>query len=445
MPIGVPARIVFLGLATLAVSTSAFAQPGTLRKPSWAPPLSESSAAASPANAGGTPPKTGKYDLRMTLEWKTAADRLCAESKYSDAEKYYAKILEEREHAFGLNSPEIVADISDLGRVAFAQMKFGTAENYYSRALQILENAKGKNSLDIVPVLNQLAKVTRAATNYMGSEQFAQRALGIVERYRGAEHADNVPALINVARVQLLQQTPAKALPLLQRALAIQEKASGLMGLELAPVLDLLGEAARSEYPGDTEMYWKRSLAVRESNHGPAGLEVTETLDRLGQFYFEAKSLDKAAATLERALYIRSRLLGNEHPATQETSEQVAAVYASLGRTPDAQPLVKEIFSAREQTTAQDLTSLAKQADGENRLQEADSFYRASIAVLDKRGLVFAKYPALDPNDPPTAALIETVDNYVALLKKMNKKKDAKKLEYRANLLAARGPANQRK
>ena len=424
------------------LALAALAQNGP--RPSWAaaPPVPPrpSSAPDVPSKAAGV-----SYNLRNVSEWKVSADQLSGQSKYSEAEKLYAKILEEREHALGLNNPELVADLSDLGRVNFAQMKFGMAESNYARALQILEVAKGRSGIDLVPVLNQLAKVTRAANNLMGAEQFAQRALGITERYKGADHPDVARQLLAVARLEILQQAPAKALPLLQRALAVQEKASGTLAPELIPILDSLAEAAKAESAADAETHWRRSLAIRESNFGPVGLEVCETLDQLGQFFFEHKNWTKAGEALERALFIRNRLLGPEHPATQESGERVAAVYAALGRAPDAQPLVKQIFTAKEQDTALGLNTLAKQADAENRLNEAESFYKASIAVLDKRGLVAARYPALDPNDPPSPALIETLDNYTALLKKMNKKKDAKKFEYRANLLASRGPANQRK
>src|SRR5947209_16882667 len=49
--------------------------------------------------------------------FRDLADYYCASSRFADAEKVYGKLLEEREHAFGLNSPEIVPDINDLARV----------------------------------------------------------------------------------------------------------------------------------------------------------------------------------------------------------------------------------------------------------------------------------------------------------------------------------------
>jgi hypothetical protein len=65
----------------------------------------------------------GPFDAKQAQEWRDTAETLCAQSRYEEAEKLYVKLLEEREHALGLNNPELASDLNDLGRVNFAQMK----------------------------------------------------------------------------------------------------------------------------------------------------------------------------------------------------------------------------------------------------------------------------------------------------------------------------------
>ena len=93
--------------------------------------------------------------LEFAKGYRNLAEHLCAQSRYSEAEPLFAKLLEEREHAFGLNAAEIVGDLNDLARVAFAQMKFGVADGYWRRSLQILENATGKQSKELIGVLGE--------------------------------------------------------------------------------------------------------------------------------------------------------------------------------------------------------------------------------------------------------------------------------------------------
>ena len=74
----------------------------------------------------------GPFDAKQAKEWHDTAEILCAQSRYEEAEKLYLKLLEEREHALGLNNPELASDLNDLGRVSFAQMKYQQATSYLS-------------------------------------------------------------------------------------------------------------------------------------------------------------------------------------------------------------------------------------------------------------------------------------------------------------------------
>ena len=99
----------------------------------------------------------GPFDAKQAQEWRDTAETLCAQSRYEEAEKLYIKLLEEREHALGLNSPELATDLNDLGRVNFAQMKYQQATSYYERSLQIMETAKGKQDMAVVGPLEKLS------------------------------------------------------------------------------------------------------------------------------------------------------------------------------------------------------------------------------------------------------------------------------------------------
>src|SRR5580698_4471036 len=46
----------------------------------------------------------GPFDAKQAQEWRSAAETLSAQSRYGEAEKLYVKLLDEREHALGLNS-----------------------------------------------------------------------------------------------------------------------------------------------------------------------------------------------------------------------------------------------------------------------------------------------------------------------------------------------------
>ena len=103
----------------------------------------------------------GPFDAKQAQEWGAAAEVLCAQSRYAEAEKLYLKLLEEREHNLGLNNPELATDLNDLGRVSFAQMKYQQAIAYYERVVQIMETSKGRTDMALAVPLDKLTRTSQ--------------------------------------------------------------------------------------------------------------------------------------------------------------------------------------------------------------------------------------------------------------------------------------------
>ena len=77
-----------ISLTVLFLAGAAAAQNGP--RPGWAaPPPRPASAPDIPAKAAAV-----SYNLRNVTEWKVSADQLSGQSKYGEAEKLYAKVLE---------------------------------------------------------------------------------------------------------------------------------------------------------------------------------------------------------------------------------------------------------------------------------------------------------------------------------------------------------------
>src|ERR1041385_4881934 len=43
----------------------------------------------------------GPFDARQAQDWHDTAETLCAQSRFAEAERFYLKLLEEREHSLG--------------------------------------------------------------------------------------------------------------------------------------------------------------------------------------------------------------------------------------------------------------------------------------------------------------------------------------------------------
>jgi tetratricopeptide (TPR) repeat protein len=242
-----------------------------------------------------------------------------------------------------------------------------------------------------------------------------------------------------MGRSYMFESKDAEAEAAFVRALRTVEKAGG-NALELSSTLDNLGTyyVTRQKYE-QAEPALRRALAVRESSLGPVDPAIAPVLDQLGAAYNAQKKYPEAAKAYERALFIRMKSSTAEHPLTRMNVEKVAEVYAAQGKDTEAEPLYRQLLSAQENETVTSLVGLARLLASKERVNEAENLFKTSISILDKGGWTTSKKPVVNPADPPPPILIEVLDDYANVLKKMKKKGDAAKMEARARILSGKG------
>ena len=376
----------------------------------------------------------GPFDPQRTKEWRRAAQVLCDQSRYAEAEQLYAKLLDEREHSLGLNSPDLAMDLSDLGRVNFAQMKYDQSAIYYDRWLQIIETSKAREEtsksrqdLALLEPMDRLQQVYRMLGKYSAAEEFALRAATLIEQNQGLDAPRLVPELLALGDLRILQKRYSDAeMPYLRVAKLI-EGASGASTPAMLPALDGLArcyvQLRRTE---DAEASLRRALSIRESSFGPSTMEVADSLDRLGQLYFGEKEFPEAAYCYGRSLFIREKVHGPEAADAQAALASVARAYAAQDRGAEAAPLYRELVSTKAIDFATSLNSLAALLAEHDRTPEAEALYKMSIAALDRQ---------VTARNAESALLAETLDQYAALLRKMRKSSEAARIEGRARIL----------
>lgn len=381
---------------------------------------------------------------KFAKAYRDLADFYCAQSRYTEAEPVVAKLLEEREHAFGLNAAEIIPDLHLLAQLNFAQMKFGAAESQWRRALQIAEQTQGKQHRDVAWLLENLSRAAMAQEKAEDAAKSLRRALTIREKYASAQPlvADDVLHLATtlnlLGRAYQAEGKDTEAETSFVRALRTVEKA-GNNPVELSQTLDNLGSyyITRQKYE-QAEPALRRALAVREGSVGPIDPGIAPVLDLLGAAYSAQKKYPEAAKAYERALFIRMKSSSTDHPLTRMNVEKVAEVYAAQGKDTEAEPLYRQLLSAQETETVTSLVGLARLLASKERVTEAENLFKTSISILDKGGWTTAKKPVINPADPPPPILIEVLDDYAGVLRKMKKKGDAAKMEAKARILSGR-------
>lgn len=150
-----------------------------------------------------------KHPNDLNLAWTLygLGDTCNALNKFDDAEKYWKLALQIRESAYGLDSPELLGLLKNLGGLYFQRRQFPFAATYYQRALAI--HQKGKPSLDLAWTANCLADSLAAQNKITAAEAAYKIALTVREELAGKNSPLVAQTLDRYA--DLLKNTPRQA------------------------------------------------------------------------------------------------------------------------------------------------------------------------------------------------------------------------------------------
>lgn len=119
--------------------------------------------------------------------------------------------------------------------------------------------------------------------------------------------------------------------------------------------------------------------------------------------------------------------------------DKLARVYTAQEKPVEAEPLYKQSFSIHEKGTLLSLRSLAQLYVAREKFADADPLHKLALAIFDKDTpqKKQSKKEAVNA-PPPPPLLLETLDEYATVLRKLRRKGEASKLESRAKPIRAR-------
>jgi tetratricopeptide (TPR) repeat protein len=161
--------------------------------------------------------------------------------------------------------------------------------------------------------------------------------------------------------------------------------------------------------------------------------EAATLLNYVGTYLWYRGEYEQVESLHQRALAIRERVLGPEHPDTATSLNNLAALYDNQGKYEQAKPLYQRALVIRERVlgpehpdTALSLYWLAYFYTNQGKYEQAEPLYQRALEIYEK---------TLPPDHPHIAGALE---NYASLLRKMNRIEEAAKLEERARAIRAK-------
>jgi tetratricopeptide (TPR) repeat protein len=186
-------------------------------------------------------------------------------------------------------------------------------------------------------------------------------------------------------------------------------------------------------YLGDRALYaeveplYERGLAIYEEVLGERHPYTATSLNNLGMLYYTQGKYAEAEPLYERALAIREEVQGERYPDTAQSLNNLGMLYYTQGKYAEAEPLYERALAIREEVqgekhpdTAASLNNLGAFYDAQGKYAEAEPLYERALAICEE---------VLGEKHPDTAS---SLNNLGMLYKTQGKYAEAEPLIKRA-------------
>lgn len=284
-------------------------------------------------------------------------------------------------------------------QAAETQGRLREAESLCRQMVQISDahfaNDPGQRAIGLgllVGVLIDLGK-------YNEAEQINRQVLEMYRRAHGPDSSQVGMALCNLAIVAFQQGLFDRAAEMFEQSLEIHRRRSGADSDEAATIINnLAGTYCEQHRYLDAERLHRQNLRLLERLHGPDSLETARCLHNLANALQGRPA--EAVPLYDRALRIRRRHLGQDHPDVAMTLSSLGNRYRELERWDEAQECVLQTLEAYNRSLGADhaLTgntylALGELAKERKNLEEALVHLQRALEI--KRRALGEDHPAL--------------------------------------------------
>ena len=141
---------------------------------------------------------------------------------------------------------------------------------------------------------------------------------------------------------------------------------------------------------GEAELMYRRALSMREKTLGTDHPDVANSLNNLAQLYDSEGKYDEAEPLYRRALAIREQSLGSDHPSVAQSLNNLALLCQSQGKYDEAEPLYRRALEIYEKSlgsdhpsVAQSLNNLAELYRAQGKFADAEPMQRRALEIRE--------------------------------------------------------------
>lgn len=304
---------------------------------------------------------------------------------------------------------EVVANLAVIGGLYMEKGNYADAARISERVIPILETMDTPAFRKLlIAALIDLSSIQRSLARYKETETLARRALALEEKSQSGPQDDGLFRILALlAESARAQGKYADALELYRRASSLAEQRFGINSAKysLAQSNLAVNELEQGRIT-EAERYLQRAASIFESLPEDK-LTLHNKSDsfmiyrNLGAIALQKGNLTTAIGFYERALAIRQKYLGEDHPDVAEPMNSLGALYGMNGDAAKADALVRRSLAIKEKALGPNHPEIAKSliafsTAATNQAEQRQLLERA-LKILEK---------SYGPDHPETATVL---------------------------------------
>ena len=307
---------------------------------------------------------------------------------YDEARPLLDRSVEIREHGSASDPLALATALHDLGRLMHWQGEYEQGFEIAQRAVELRERHLGPGHPDLATALNGLGNFHEKLGRVDEAKATHERAIEIREKALGPDHADLAQSFHNLAVLYLEDEAFERSEELLRRSIAIEEQQGESHDLATSVhVLAILYESM--ERWDEALAQEERALAMREKMLGPDHPHVSFSLTTLGNIYRATKRAQTAEPHLRRALGIARASWTVEYGEYRWITRSLAAAISEQGRSREAEALLVDLIAESDAAELDGaltptLNQLGELYRESGRLAEAERVLQRSLQIEER-------------------------------------------------------------
>ena len=199
---------------------------------------------------------------------------------------------------------------------------------------------------------NNQALLLKLDGNFDEAKRMFERVVEKYTLFYGEHHQSTINALINLGTVLKDLKLFEEAIPVFEKAIEGRKISEGDSSLNFSMAKAMAAGAYREAGEYDkADAYLKDAYVQIAMEYGEDNVTCSAILNSQGLLYKKQMKFERAKDSYERALEIRERHFGAEHPETCATRHNLGELLVSWNRPDQAQEYFKENLTIMEKRT----------------------------------------------------------------------------------------------